>query len=105
MAQENRIRIVGLRFRNRACHRHWPKLGVNESHLVFGVQQRSAHRKQPQGRQMFPRDAAADGGMQRIEQEDFHRWNRIYGPFGRRVPRLLCITKYMMHRLADLFKL
>ena len=72
MTYKNGIWIVIPCFRNHARHRHWPELRVEKLHLVSGVEQGSAYRKQAQGGQMLARNAAADGGVRWIEQEDFH---------------------------------
>ena len=72
MAYENGIRVVDLCFRDHTRNGHRPELRINELHLVPGIEQGPADRQQPERRQMLPRYTAANGGMGRIKQEDFH---------------------------------
>jgi hypothetical protein len=52
--------------------RHRPELGIDQPHLMAGVDQRTAQRQQAERRQMVVRHTAADGGVRRIDEDDFH---------------------------------
>ena len=52
--------------------RHRPEFGIQQFDVEAGIQQRPADAQQAERRQVLARDAAADGGVRRIEQEDAH---------------------------------
>ena len=53
--------------------KHGAEFGVEQAHREAGVDQRPANAQQAERRQLFTRDAASDGGMGRIDQQDVHR--------------------------------
>jgi hypothetical protein len=55
-------------FSNDTVHGHVFIIRVEETDLVSGVQQRTSEGKQAERRQMFLRDAAANGRVRRVRQ-------------------------------------
>ena len=49
------------------------KFRIEELHLVAGINERPPQRKQTQRREMFMRNAAAYGGVRRVQQHDLHK--------------------------------
>mgnify|MGYP001086462207 CR=1 FL=1 len=72
MTDQDEIGIVAQGLLDQRRKRHRPELGVDQSHLMAGIEQRTADRQQAEWRQMIVRDAAADGRMRRIDQDDIH---------------------------------
>lgn len=72
MADQNEVGTVLQGFRDNRGERHRPELGIDEPHLMTGVEQRAADRQQAKRRQVIVGHAAADGGVWRIDQDDFH---------------------------------
>ena len=73
MAQHYCVRSAIPDFRDNAIHGHRPELGVQQLHLMSGIEQRASQGQQPEGRQMFLRDAAANGRMRRVDQQYSHK--------------------------------
>lgn len=76
MADQDAVGIAAQRVVNQRRKRHWPEFGIDEPHLMACVEQRTAERQKAERRQMVVRHAAADGGVRRVDQHDFHG-----GPF------------------------
>nr|WP_263316922.1 hypothetical protein [Lysobacter psychrotolerans] len=68
-----RIRSPAVHLGDDGFHRHRPELGIQQLHLEACIEQRPADAQQPQRRQLLARDAAADCGVRRVQQEDAQR--------------------------------
>jgi hypothetical protein len=49
------------------------ELGVEETGVMAGIDQRPADREQAERRKVIVRDAAPDRGVRRVDEEDAHR--------------------------------
>jgi hypothetical protein len=99
MAQQNRIWVAVPGFGEYLIHGQACGIGVQEPHFVSGIEEGAAESQQAEWREMFSWNAAADGGVGGIYQENSHN----DGPFVRDREfeslalhgRVLCTTKYI----------
>lgn len=71
MAKEQRVGWVAAKFGQDFAERHWCDVGVDESHLVAGINQRAADRQKPERRKKLAGDTTSDRTMRRIQEDNF----------------------------------
>ena len=72
MADQDRVGAVAKDLSPDRAEGHGVKIGIDEPDVMARVDQRAADAEQAEGRQIFPWNAAADGGMGRVEKDDTH---------------------------------
>src|ERR1051325_3908098 len=72
MPDQNDFRAEFQCFCDDIGRRHRPKFTVQQVDLVFGIQQRAAERQQPERRKMLAGNAAADGWMGWVDEQNLH---------------------------------
>jgi len=72
MADQDEVGGCSQGIRHDILDRHRPELGIEETDVMAGVDQRATQRERSQRRQMVVGDTAADGGVRRIDEDDFY---------------------------------
>jgi hypothetical protein len=80
VAQEHRLGPILPDSRHNLIQFHGSEFRVQQFHTVAGIQKRPAKGKQTERRQMFPRDAAANRWMGRIDEQYSHKTSILDQP-------------------------